>query len=124
MPDPLLERPPPSAGCGWSPTPAPGTARSTRRADGATTATVADDAADVAAILDHLGLGEFVTLGWSGGGPRALACAAMLPDRCLRRGVRASASRRPREYDGDLPTGMGEENVAEFAAAMAGSPRR
>jgi len=23
-----------------------------------------------------------VTIGWSGGGPHALACAALLPDRC------------------------------------------
>src|SRR5262245_26773670 len=45
-------------------------------------ATVADDAADAIAVLDHLGLDEFVTLGWSGGGPRALACAALYPGRC------------------------------------------
>ena len=37
------------------------------------------DASDTAALLDHLGMGEFVTLGWSGGGPRALACAAPRP---------------------------------------------
>ena len=45
--------------------------------------TVADAAADVGAVLDSLGVGTFVAAGWSGGGPHALACAALLPDRCL-----------------------------------------
>jgi pimeloyl-ACP methyl ester carboxylesterase len=40
-------------------------------------------ASDVAAVLDDLGADRFLTLGWSGGGPHALACAALLPDRCL-----------------------------------------
>jgi pimeloyl-ACP methyl ester carboxylesterase len=42
----------------------------------------AEAAGDVAAILDHLGIDTFVTAGWSGGAPHALACAALLPDRC------------------------------------------
>src|SRR6185436_14998446 len=37
---------------------------------------VAAAAADVAAILDELGAARFLTVGWSGGGPHALACAA------------------------------------------------
>jgi pimeloyl-ACP methyl ester carboxylesterase len=45
--------------------------------------TVADAVGDVAAILDELAIDTFVTAGWSGGGPHALACAALLPDRCL-----------------------------------------
>ena len=45
-----------------------------------------DVAEDTAAILDDLGAGTFVTLGWSGGGPHALACAAALPGRCLAAG--------------------------------------
>src|SRR5690349_3697800 len=44
--------------------------------------TVADAAADVAALLDALGAERFLTMGWSGGGPHALACAKLLPDRC------------------------------------------
>jgi len=36
---------------------------------------VVDVAQDTAAVLDDLGAGSFVTLGWSGGGPHALACA-------------------------------------------------
>ena len=44
---------------------------------------VVDVAEDTGAVLDDLGAGAFVTLGWSGGGPHALACAAALPGRCL-----------------------------------------
>ena len=43
---------------------------------------VADAAGDVAAILDSLWADRFVTMGWSGGGPHALASAALLSDRC------------------------------------------
>jgi pimeloyl-ACP methyl ester carboxylesterase len=57
----------------------PGYGRSTPQAG----RTVADGAGDVAAILDALGAGEFLNLGWSGGGPYALACDALLADRCL-----------------------------------------
>lgn len=42
---------------------------------------VASAAADVEQIVDHLGIGRFATMGASGGGPHALACAALLPDR-------------------------------------------
>jgi pimeloyl-ACP methyl ester carboxylesterase len=45
--------------------------------------TVADGAADVAAILDALDADTFLNVGWSGGGPYALACDALLPGRCL-----------------------------------------
>lgn len=42
---------------------------------------VASAAADVAAIADALDVDRFAVLGYSGGGPHALACAAMLPER-------------------------------------------
>ena len=45
--------------------------------------TVASAAADVAAIADALGIGRFAVLGHSGGGPHALACAALLPERAI-----------------------------------------
>ena len=55
----------------------PGYGHSTRRAG----RIVADEAATSAALADHLGHQRFFTAGWSGGGPVALACAALLPDR-------------------------------------------
>ena len=42
---------------------------------------VAHIAADVAAVADHLGADRFAVLGGSGGGPHALAVAALLGDR-------------------------------------------
>jgi pimeloyl-ACP methyl ester carboxylesterase len=40
---------------------------------------VVDVAEDTAAVLDDLGAGSFVTLGWSGGGPHALAWTGASP---------------------------------------------
>jgi alpha/beta hydrolase fold len=40
---------------------------------------VADAAADVTAVLDALGAADFVTAGWSGGGPHALAARPCSP---------------------------------------------
>ena len=57
----------------------PGYGRSTPQAG----RIVADVAGDTAAILDALGADKFFNLGWSGGGPFALACDALLADRCL-----------------------------------------
>jgi pimeloyl-ACP methyl ester carboxylesterase len=76
-------------------------------------------AADLAAVLDGLGAGEFVTVGWSGGGPHALACAALLPGRCLAAASMAGAA--PHHAEGlDWWHGMASENLAEFRAALAG----
>jgi pimeloyl-ACP methyl ester carboxylesterase len=44
---------------------------------------VASAAADVAQLADALGLERFAVMGASGGGPHALACAALLPGRVL-----------------------------------------
>jgi pimeloyl-ACP methyl ester carboxylesterase len=43
--------------------------------------TVGDHPGDVALVLDHLGIDRFSALGWSGGGPHALALGACLPGR-------------------------------------------
>lgn len=81
---------------------------------------VADVAGDVAAVLDGLGLAEFVTAGWSGGGPHALACAALLPGRC--RAAATVAGVAPYRATGlDWLAGMAPENVEEFGAAAAGA---
>lgn len=80
---------------------------------------IAADVDDTVLLLDHLGLGDFVTLGWSGGGPRALACAAALPGRC--RAAASLAGVAPLDAPGlDWAAGMGPENVRDFEAAVAG----
>jgi len=83
---------------------------------------VADVADDVAAALDALSAGQFVTVGWSGGGPHALACAALLPGRCLAAATMAGVA--PYRAEGlDWLAGMGPENVAEFGAAASDQDR-
>jgi pimeloyl-ACP methyl ester carboxylesterase len=80
---------------------------------------IADVAADVSAILDEESVAHFVTLGWSGGGPHALACAALLPARCL--GVATVAGVAPYDAPGlDWLAGMGSDNIVEFGAAARG----
>jgi pimeloyl-ACP methyl ester carboxylesterase len=49
-------------------------------------------AADVAQLVDHLGIADFGVLGWSAGGPHALACAAQMRDRVTRVGLVSSAA--------------------------------
>ena len=80
---------------------------------------VADVAADTAAVLDELGIDEFVAVGWSGGGPHALACAALLPRRCRAAATIAGVAPYPAEGL-DWLAGMGEENVEEFSQALQG----
>ena len=70
-------------------------------------------------VLDELGAAGFVTLGWSGGGAHALACAALRPGRC--RATALIGGVAPYGADGiDWSAGMGPENLEEFAAAAAG----
>ncbi len=81
--------------------------------------TVSSVAADAVTVLDSLDVDQFVTLGWSGGGPHALACAALLPRRC--RAAATIAGAGPYVAGGlDFLAGMAEENHVEFRAAMAG----
>jgi pimeloyl-ACP methyl ester carboxylesterase len=40
-------------------------------------------ASDVCQVVDDIGVDRFATMGASGGGPHALACAALLPDRVV-----------------------------------------
>jgi pimeloyl-ACP methyl ester carboxylesterase len=80
---------------------------------------VADVAADLAAVLDHLGVERCLTLGSSGGGPHALACAALLPDRVA--AATSVSGVAPFGLDDlDFTAGMGEDNIQEFGAAAAG----
>jgi pimeloyl-ACP methyl ester carboxylesterase len=80
---------------------------------------VAEAAADVAAIADAFGVERFRTYGGSGGGPHALTCAALLPDRVI--ACVAFASPAPYSAPGlAWSAGMGQDNVDEFSAAVAG----
>jgi len=81
---------------------------------------VRDVAGDVAGVLDALGAGAFVSIGMSGGGPHSLACAALLPGRCL--AAASVAGVGPYLADGlDFLAGMGPENVTEFGLAVRGT---
>jgi pimeloyl-ACP methyl ester carboxylesterase len=93
----------------------PGYGASTRQAG----RTVADVVADTAAVLDHLGAESCLVAGWSGGGPHALACGALLADRV--RAVLCIAGVAPYAAEGlDFLAGMGEDNIEEFGAALKG----
>src|SRR3954470_8247735 len=69
------------------------------RPPGRTVGSVVEDAA---AVADALGWGRFAVTGGSGGGPHALACAALLPERVTRCAV--IGSNAPPIVDGPEPT--------------------
>lgn len=89
---------------------------------------VAAIAGEVEALADELGVGRFAVFGVSGGGPHALACAALLGDRVTRVaslvGVAPADALGSRAATDDLAdgwtAGMSESNIAEFAAAAEG----
>jgi pimeloyl-ACP methyl ester carboxylesterase len=83
---------------------------------------IADAAADIAAILDALGAERVATNGWSGGGPHALACAALLEGRCVAAATIAGAAPSD-QPDLEFTAGMGEGNVQEFGTAREGRER-
>ncbi len=80
---------------------------------------VGDVATDVQAILDALKIDRFFCAGQSGGGPHALACAALLPDRVIATATLAGVAPWPAEGL-DWFAGMGPENLEEFDASMKG----
>jgi len=74
---------------------------------------VADCAADVMAICESLGLSQIAVWGISGGGPHALATAALLPELV----VAAASLAGPAPYDADgldWFDGMGKDNADGF----------
>jgi pimeloyl-ACP methyl ester carboxylesterase len=80
---------------------------------------VADVASDVASIADAYGLERFAVVGRSGGGPHALACAALLPERTTKAAVLVGLA--PHGAEGlDWFDGMAKSNVMEYTAAAAG----
>ena len=83
---------------------------------------VASAASDVAELADALGIERFAVMGASGGGPHALACAALLPDRVL--GVALLACIAPSDADGlDFLAGMASDG-ASLRTAMVGRHAR
>lgn len=87
------------------------------RREGRDVASVVDD---VRVVLDALGRDRYVSLGWSGGGPHALACAALDAPRCMAAVTLAGVV--PIDVDFDWTEGMGPENIEEFALAREGGP--
>ena len=80
---------------------------------------VASAASDVAAIADALHIERFAVMGVSGGGPHALACAALLPSRVLAAGCLSG----PGPFDAaglDWFAGMHPSGAAEYRAAASG----
>jgi pimeloyl-ACP methyl ester carboxylesterase len=80
--------------------------------------TVFSCAADIVAIADKLDLDSFHVLGESGGGPHALAGAALLEDRV--RAVATICCPGDTAKEPALADGMAAENKAEDDAARAG----
>jgi pimeloyl-ACP methyl ester carboxylesterase len=79
---------------------------------------VVDVADDIAAVLAALGAERCLVAGWSGGGPHALACGARLGAAAA---VLVIAGLAPYGAAGlDWMSGMGEENITEFSAALRG----
>ncbi|HTJ72003.1 MAG TPA: alpha/beta hydrolase [Actinospica sp.] len=80
---------------------------------------VSHAASDVKTIADALGIKHFSVMGRSGGGPHALACAAMMPDRVDRVAVLVGLA--PRNAEGlDWYAGMTESNRREYTIAESG----
>jgi pimeloyl-ACP methyl ester carboxylesterase len=80
---------------------------------------IADVVADTAAVLDWTGDGCAFVLGWSGGGPHAMAVAALLPERITAAATMGGVAPYPAEGI-DWFEGMGPENIEEFGASLEG----
>jgi pimeloyl-ACP methyl ester carboxylesterase len=82
---------------------------------------IGDCAADVRTIAAALGINRLAVWGISGGGPHALACAALLPD--LVPAVAVLASPAPWGADGlDYFDGMGELNIDDTRLQLEDKP--
>jgi pimeloyl-ACP methyl ester carboxylesterase len=74
----------------------------------------ASAAGDVRQIMDALGVDRFAAMGYSGGGPHALACAVFLPDRVS--GVVCLAGMAPFTESFDWYEGMAAPEALKAAA--------
>jgi pimeloyl-ACP methyl ester carboxylesterase len=81
--------------------------------------TITDVAADVAAIAHELDVEHFAVWGASGGGPYALACAALLADRVVAAAVAPTLA--PYDAAGlDWFAGMAQMDVQRFKLTISG----
>jgi len=80
---------------------------------------VASAAADVRELADALGIDRFAVMGASGGGPHALACAALLPGRVT--GVVCLAGLAPFADDIDWWAGMASDGGLRAAISGRGA---
>jgi pimeloyl-ACP methyl ester carboxylesterase len=113
-PEPLFE-PARSLGIRWIGYDRPSYGGSTPHPD----ATIASAAADARRVADQLGIGRFTVFGHSGGGARALACGALLPDRVL--AAVSVSSPAPWPAPGlDYFAGMAAGTARELQAAVQG----
>lgn len=81
--------------------------------------TIAMAAEDVTAVTDHRGIRRYAVMGHSGGGPHALASAAIHPDRVV--AVVSGAGLAPYDAEGlDWFGGMTASGVRSLRAAAAG----
>jgi pimeloyl-ACP methyl ester carboxylesterase len=78
---------------------------------------VADNVTDAIEVLDAVGAPRAWVLGWSGGGPHAIACAAIAPDRFPAAATIGGLAPWPAEGF-DWFEGMGPENIEEFQATL------
>lgn len=79
--------------------------------------TVADAAVETVAVLDQWGVEKAVMWGGSGGGPHALACGALIPERVA--GIVLDSSPAPFELLGaDRFEGMNEVNRVGYSMSM------
>lgn len=82
--------------------------------------TFSDSPSDVGSLANALGITRFAVIGWSGGGPYAAACAALIPSRLT--GVGIVSSRHLAQYNfAERPSAYGElspEEREEFDLAQ------
>jgi len=79
--------------------------------------TVADDLADQQVLLDHFHIKEFVSIGWSGGGPHSIN---MTRDSRNKGAITLAGVAEWGHADLDFLAGMGAENEEEFGEALKG----
>lgn len=73
---------------------------------------IRDAASDVSKIADYLDIEKFGVWGFSGGGPHALACAALLPERVTAAAILGGVA--PYDAEGlDYFAGTGEFNIED-----------